>query len=116
MSLNSSIIAGLGIYGYFDAFLSVLGTFIPPMGGVLAVDFYLFHKERHSHAYVNDNTIPDYNRAGLFSFLATGALTYTLSKLGVNLFIDALFSMILAALLYYIITKIAVKKEIPVEV
>lgn len=116
IGIASSIVAGLGIYGYFDAFLSVLGTFIPPMGGVLAVDFYLFHKERHSHEYVDDTTIPDYNRAGLFSFLVTGALTYTLSKLGVNLFIDALFSMALAAILYFVLTKVAEKKEIPIEV
>ncbi len=112
LGIVSSIIAGLGIYGYFDAFLSVLGTFIPPMGGVLAIDFYLFHKNAQDSTYVDDPELPEYNKAGLVSFLGTGALTYILSKSGVNLGIDAIFSMILAALLYLSITKISQKKKL----
>lgn len=104
MGIISSIVASLGIYGYFDAFLSVLGTFIPPMAGVLAVDYYFFHKNKHSAKYVDDPEISEYNKAGLFSFLFTGTLTYILSKLGVNLFVDALFSMSLAACLYFVIS------------
>ena len=41
------ILALLGIYDNFTSFLTFLGVLIPPMGGVIAVDYYLFHKQHY---------------------------------------------------------------------
>ena len=105
MGIISSIVAGLGLYGYFDAFLSILGTFIPPMAGILAVDFYIMNKDNQSNKYVENSLISDYNIAGLISFALTGSLTYILSKSGVNLGVDAVFSIVVAGLMYFFLSK-----------
>jgi cytosine permease len=41
------LLALLGIYDNFISFLSVIGILIPPMGGVIAVDYYLFKKKQY---------------------------------------------------------------------
>ncbi|UJF17233.1 cytosine permease [Vibrio sp. SS-MA-C1-2] len=105
----SSLIAGMGIYHYFDAFLSILGTFIPPVAGVLAVDFYLLNKDKHSKEYVEGDDIVDYNKAGLISFLSAGMVTFTLSKLGYSIMPDAIMSILLASFGYYYLMQRQVK-------
>ena len=111
MGILSSCVAEFGIYGYFNSFLSMLGTFIPPVGGIIMVDFYIFNKDKQSNLYVEDSTIKDYNITGIFSFLFAGLLTFILSKLGYNLIVDALFSMLLVALLYYFISIAKMTKQ-----
>jgi cytosine permease len=41
------ILALAGIYDNFTTFLTVLGIFIPPMAGVIAVDYYITRKTRY---------------------------------------------------------------------
>jgi cytosine permease len=106
----SSIIAGMGIYNYFDAFLSILGTFIPPIAGILAIDFYIFNRDKHSPEYIEGEGISDYNIPGLISFIGSGSVTYMISILGYSFMPAAIFSMLLASLSYFILTS-AIKNK-----
>ena len=45
--LFRSAIAALGVYTYFVNFLSLLGVFIAPIGGILISDFYICNRKSY---------------------------------------------------------------------
>ncbi len=95
------ILALLGIYDNFTSFLTFLGVLIPPMGGVIAVDYYLFHKQH----YVTSNldqlvnirpvSVVAWVIGSLVSFLA-GNGVFTLTT------VPAFDGLLIAAVLQYV--------------
>lgn len=95
------ILALLGIYDNFTSFLTFLGVLIPPMGGVIAVDYYLFHKQH----YVTSNldrlvnirpvSVVAWGIGSLVSFLA-GNGVFTLTT------VPAFDGLLIAAVLQYV--------------
>lgn len=47
----STVIAALGVYKYFENFLSILGVFITPIAGILIADFYLCNREAYDKSW-----------------------------------------------------------------
>lgn len=47
VGLISTAIAAVGLYKYFVTFLSLLGVFITPIGGILIADFYICNRKNY---------------------------------------------------------------------
>jgi cytosine permease len=71
-----TVLAVGGMYNLLIPFLVLLGTFIPPMGGVIMADFWLKHKG-HYPALASAQ-LPDFNRRGLAAYtLGAGAAYFS---------------------------------------
>ena len=63
----------LFLYTNFQVFLGSLGTFIPPVGGILIADYFLFDKDRYKHFSTQEFkqlNIPALVSAGIGSLVA----------------------------------------------
>lgn len=69
----SLIMSWLGIYNYLIPYLTLLGTFIPPIGGVLIADFFLVRKGRYPTLGA---PLPRFNYAGLLTYALASAVAY----------------------------------------
>ncbi|MCS2610499.1 cytosine permease [Halomonas dongshanensis] len=69
-----TVLAIGGMYNYLIPFLVLLGTFIPPMGGVIMADFWLRHKGRYPA--LADAPLPDFNVRGLGAYALGAAVAY----------------------------------------
>lgn len=102
IGIVGSVVASLGITGYFVKWLVILGVAIPPMAGILAVDYFVLHKG--SYTDVNSEDVPDWNWNAILSWIIAATIGYYL-KLG----IQSINSLILAGALYFTISKINLK-------
>jgi len=69
-----TIMAVFGMYNFLIPFLVLLGTFIPPIGGVIMADFWLRHKGQYP--LLNSVKLPDFNWVGLGSYAIASAAAY----------------------------------------
>lgn len=103
------ILALFGIYENFISYLSILGVFIPPMAGVIAIDYYFFKSKEYVTANLEQlvNIRP-------FAFIAwVGgsfvALITTYTNFSITT-VSAFDGIIFAALVHFILMKF-VKEE-----
>jgi len=68
------VLAVGGIYNMLIPFLILLGTFIPPIGGVIMADFWFKHKGEYPKLAEAD--LPMFNWVGLTSYVIASALAY----------------------------------------
>ena len=69
----SFFLAWWGIYRYLLDFMVLLGTFIPPIGGIIMADYWMKH--RSSYPGLNEYTT-DFNWNGLISYGTASAVAY----------------------------------------
>jgi cytosine permease len=69
-----TVMAVFGMYNFLIPFLILLGTFIPPIGGVIMADFWLRHKGKYP--LLNNAKLPDFNWVGLSSYAIASAAAY----------------------------------------
>ncbi|MDE8602737.1 cytosine permease [Marinomonas sp. RSW2] len=69
-----TIMAVFGMYNFLIPFLMLLGTFIPPIGGVIMADFWLRHKGQYP--LLENAQLPDFNWIGLGSYAIASAAAY----------------------------------------
>lgn len=69
-----TVLAIGGMYNLLIPFLVLLGTFIPPIGGVIMADFWLRHKG--SYPTLANAQLPDFNWFGLASYAIGSAAAY----------------------------------------
>jgi len=103
------ILALWGIYDRFIPWLNTLGVLIPPMGGVMAVDYYLFYK-KYYHVACLDKLV-DLRYISLLSWVLGSIVSFI--TVGGNLTfttVPALDGFIVSALVQYIGT-IATKSK-----
>ncbi|ARS54492.1 cytosine permease [Kushneria konosiri] len=93
-----TVLAVGGMYNYLIPFLVLLGTFIPPMGGVIMADFWLKHQGRYPA--LTEASLPDFNRRGLGAY-AIGAAAAYFSPL-----LPPLVGVLVAALSYALLLSI----------
>jgi len=105
LGIIASIAAALGIHNYFVNFLVALGTFIPPIGGIMVADHYIIRKGNHD-VHIDNSKYPKWNIAGVFSLFFTGFLTYILTEMGINLWIPALFAIVVGGITYLVVYKL----------
>lgn len=69
-----TIMAVAGMYNLLIPFLVLLGTFIPPIGGVIMADFWGRHKGRYPA--LEETALPAFNWAGLGAYALGSAAAY----------------------------------------
>lgn len=71
-----TLLAVFGMYNMLIPFLVLLGTFIPPFGGVIMADFWLHHRGRYPP--IAEVQLPNFNRIGLGAYaLGSGAAYFS---------------------------------------
>ncbi|MAS25092.1 MAG: cytosine permease [Oceanospirillaceae bacterium] len=69
-----TVLAVFGMYNFLIPFLVLLGTFIPPIGGVIMADFWLRHKGEYPK--LSETQLPAFNWLGLGTYVVASACAY----------------------------------------
>ena len=87
-----------GIYSNMVPYLILLGTVIPPVGGVIMADFWLRHRGQFPSL---DMPLPAFNWAVVISYVIAAAAAYISSAAGLG--VAPINGIIIAAVLYAIL-------------
>ena len=93
-----------GIYDLLPTYLIFLGTVIPPVGGIIMVDFWVRYGGRFPTL---DTPLPALNWAGALSYIIASIVAYTTGK--ADLGIGPVNGIVTAAVLYAILCRWVVK-------
>lgn len=69
-----TVLAIFGMYNWLIPYLILLGTFIPPIGGVIMADFFYKHKGRYPK--LSDVTFNKFNVTGIAAYIIASAVAY----------------------------------------
>lgn len=90
-----------GIYEGLISYLIFLGAVIPPVGGIIMVDFWCRHRGQFPPL---DARLPALNWAGLLAYVVASAIAYWSSQ--ANFGVAPVNGIIVAAVLYFILMKV----------
>lgn len=90
------ILAWGGIYEALVPFLILLGTFIPPIGGIVMADYWLYRRQGFPAL---DQPQPAFNWAGIVAYVAASAIAYFSTG------IKPINGIIAAALIYWVMSQ-----------
>lgn len=93
-----TVLAVAGIYDYLIPFLILLGTFIPPIGGVIMADFWL--RYRGQYPLLSQTSLPNFNWTGLLAY-ALGSLAAYLSPV-----LPPIVGVVVAIISYALLSKV----------
>lgn len=84
----STAIAAVGMYKYFVDFLSILGIFITPIGGILIADFYICNRKEYDESM--DHVVTGIKWDALISWMAAAfvGLSMTAKPIGFGWFVS----------------------------
>ena len=68
-------LAVMGMYEWLIPFLVLLGTFIPPIGGVIMASYFIGYKRRYPA--LDEVTLPAFNLPGLAAYAIGSTAAYT---------------------------------------
>lgn len=100
-ALFALLLALTGIYENLITYLLLLGTLIPPIGGIIMTDFWLRHRGQFPSL---DTALPAFNWAGVIAYVAAALIAYFTGTAGIG--IGPLNGIITAAILYAVLTKV----------
>jgi cytosine permease len=100
-ALFALLLALTGIYENLITYLLLLGTLIPPIGGIIMTDFWLRHRGQFPSL---DTALPAFNWAGVIAYVAAALIAYFTGTAGIG--IGPLNGIISAAVLYAVLTKV----------
>jgi len=69
-----TILAIFGMYNWLIPYLVLLGTFIPPIGGVIMADFFYKHKRKYPE--LSSVKFKKFNFTGIAAYIAAAATAY----------------------------------------
>ncbi|MEO1132768.1 MAG: cytosine permease [Cyanobacteria bacterium J06639_1] len=90
-----------GIYEYLPNYLILLGTFIPPVGGIIMVDFWVRHKGQFP---VLSESLPAFNWAGVIAYVVGSAVAYFTGEAG--FLVGPVNGIVTAAVLYAVLCQV----------
>ncbi len=90
-----------GIYDLLPTYLIFLGTVIPPIGGIVMVDFWLRHGGRFPALSAR---IPAFNWAGIIAYVAGSAVGYVTGNAGLG--IGPVNGIATAAIVYAVLYRV----------
>lgn len=105
-ALIGTVLAVGGMYNYLIPFLILLGTFIPPIGGVIMADFWIRH--RGEYPKLSSITLPDFNWLGLSAYVLGAAAAYF------SPFLPPIVGVGVAAIVYFILLSVPAAKPLTV--
>ncbi|WP_448603345.1 cytosine permease, partial [Thermoleptolyngbya sp.] len=100
-ALFALLLALTGIYQNLVNYLLLLGTLIPPIGGIIMTDFWLRHRGQFPSL---ETALPAFNWAGVIAYVAAALIAYFTGTAGIG--IGPLNGIIAAAVLYAVLTKV----------
>lgn len=90
-----------GIYDHLFDYLIFLGTVIPPVGGIIVVDFWLRHKGEFPSLGAR---VPTFNWAGVIAYVAASTIAYFTGH--ANWGIGPVNGIVSAAILYALLCRV----------
>ena len=90
-----------GIYDLLPTYLILLGTFIPPVGGIIMIDFWLRYRGRFPRL---STRLPAFNWAGVIAYVIGSAVAYVTSNMEIG--IGPVNGIVVAAVLYAILYRV----------
>ncbi len=102
-----TVLSAAGILGKFVGFLTLLGVVVPPIAGIMVVDYYLLrrHRDRLEES-AHDGALPprqeQFNPVTLIVWLVASVVGYVSEE---RFGIPAVNSLLCAAVLYYVVMK-----------
>ena len=104
----------IGIINYFTSFLTLLGVAIPPVAGIMVIDYFVLRRNRKAlDASRETGTLPskveNWNPVALVCWVVGFAVGESTSLL--NIGIPGLNSLIIAGILYWVIMKIVASSK-----
>lgn len=100
-----TVVAITGIQNHFVSFLSLLGTFLPPIGTVLVADYYVL-KRKSNYKFDSTEELSDYKPLAFISVIGGGVLAYFI-KFGST----AINSIIFTFVIYVVLNKVFDKNK-----
>lgn len=84
----STAIAAIGMYKYFESFLSLLGVFIIPVAGIMMADYYICGREKYR--VENPKPMDGINRSAIIAWIAASfvGMTMTAAPVGLGWFVQ----------------------------
>ncbi|MDB9527684.1 cytosine permease [Oscillatoria sp. CS-180] len=95
------ILAWGGIYEMLVQYLILLGTFIPPIGGIIMADYWI---HRRGQFPALDTPQPAFNWAGVIAYVAASAIAYFTSQAGWG--IVPINGIVSALVIYVVLSKL----------
>jgi cytosine permease len=95
------VLAWGGIYEMLVQYLILLGTFIPPIGGIIMADYWLYRRGQFPSL---DEPQPAFNWAGIIAYVAASAIAYVTSQ--INWGIVPINGIVSALVIYVVLTKV----------
>jgi len=95
------VLAWGGIYEMLVQYLILLGTFIPPIGGIIMADYWLYRRGQFPSL---DEPQPAFNWAGIVAYIAASAIAYITSQ--INWGIVPINGIVSALVIYVVLTKV----------
>jgi len=107
VGIIGTILSLLGILNYFISFLIFLGVLVPPIGGIMVVDYFFLKRHRQildeSRAKgAFPEKVEIWNPISILAWIAGTVCGYTVTSFGV----PSLNSLVCAGLVYYLVTKL----------
>lgn len=89
-----------GIYGQIIPYLVLLGSVIPPVGGIIMADFWVRHKGQFPSL---DSPQPSFNWAGVVAYVLAAAIAYATGQ--ASLGVAPVNGIIAGAILYSVLSR-----------
>ncbi|RCW40667.1 MULTISPECIES: cytosine permease [unclassified Halanaerobium] len=105
LGIAATVIATFGIEDLFVPFLNFLGTFIPPIGGIIMADYYLLNK-KDTYTFDQNTTYKQWNLLAFITILLSALIGFNL-----DFGISAINSLISGSVIYWVLMNIAEKKK-----
>ena len=102
-----TVLAINGMYDMLIPYLILLGTFIPPIGGVIMADFWVRHKGQYPS--LESVTLPAFNVQGLAAYVIASAAAYT------SPWIAPLVGIVVAVVVYTVLVKLTASSTLTAE-
>lgn len=90
-----------GIYEMLVQYLILLGTFIPPIGGIIMADYWI---HRRGHFPALDTPQPAFNWAGIIAYVVSSAIAYYTNAIGWG--IVPINGIVSALVIYVVLSKL----------
>ena len=114
LGIVGTFLSVIGIINYFTSFLTLLGVAIPPVAGIMVIDYFVLRRNRKAlDASRETGTLPskveNWNPVALVCWVVGFAVGESTSLL--NIGIPGLNSLIIAGMLYWVIMKIVASSK-----
>lgn len=106
---------GLGLYRYFEFWIFLLASLVPPLIGPMILDYYVVHKRRYDPADLE--RLHTWNWAAIAAYVVGASGAYLVSQnilLSPEVFVPALFGLVLSMLCYLLIYIVAAALKISI--